>query len=293
MELLGGELLGGALPGGVLPASVTPFDEKGRIDFPALARLLAHFRAEGCSGVVLAGTNGEGPSLSAVERRDLVKQGVALSGGLPIVLGIATPSLEEAVWLSRQAKDAGAAGVLVMPPAYFREAPEEGIARWFEALLERTDIGIIGYNFPKRTGIALSPELLNRLGKHPRFVGVKDSSGEAANLPSYAQALPEKKLYIGDETLLLDALRAGWTGSISGAANVLPRWLSQVVADFPSESAEVKFQLILPKLRQVRALSQPYAHKAILHREGILPRPDLRLPLLPPNVETDLPDLSI
>src|SRR5882724_5248993 len=123
---------------GTYPASVTPFDEKGRIDMAGVARLLAWFRANGCTGVVLAGTNGEGPSLSAVEKRDLIRTAVPLANGLPIVLGVATASLEEAVWSCESARKDGAAAALVMPPAYYREASQEGIILWYEELLART-----------------------------------------------------------------------------------------------------------------------------------------------------------
>src|SRR5688572_23691682 len=93
---------------GVYPAAVTPFDEKGRVDMAGMARLLAWFEANGCVGAVLAGTNGEGPSLSATEKRDLIQHAVPLRGKLDLVLGIATPSLDEAIWLTRRAEEAGA-----------------------------------------------------------------------------------------------------------------------------------------------------------------------------------------
>src|SRR5436305_4424299 len=109
---------------GIYPAAVTPFDEKGRVDILCVARLLAWFEAAGCKGAVLAGTNGEGPSLSATEKRDLIREAIPLRGKLDIILGIATSSLEEAVWSCNQAQNAGAVAALVMPPSYFREATE-------------------------------------------------------------------------------------------------------------------------------------------------------------------------
>src|SRR5665213_2761777 len=121
---------------GVYPASVTPFDAKGRIDLPAIARLMAWFKAAKCAGIVLAGTNGEGPSLSAVEKRDLVRSAVELSDGLEVILGIATPSLDEAIWLCGQTHSAGAHAALVMPPGYFRDVSADGIANWFEAVMD-------------------------------------------------------------------------------------------------------------------------------------------------------------
>lgn len=268
---------------GVFPAAVTPMRADQRVDEESLAKLLAWFESAGCRGAVLAGTNGEGPSLSAVEKRDLIEAGMRLRGKLEMVLGIATPSLEEAVWLARRAADAGAAGVLVMPPGYFREAGEDGIVSWFESLLERSPAPVIVYNFPQRTGITLTPGLLERLGRHANMAGVKDSSGDAANLAGYRAALPEgKALYVGNETLLLDALEAGWSGSISGAANSVPHWLAQIVDEWfagDRVSAGEKFKILRPVLEAIRTAPQPAGHKAVLHRFGVLAEPALRLPL--------------
>lgn len=275
------------MKGGVYPAAVTPMDERGRIDMPGVARLLAWFRSEGCTGVVVAGTTGEGPSLSAIEKRELVKAAVPLADGMPVILGVATPSLEEAAWSCRQAHDAGAAAALVMPPMFFRDASEEGIALWYEALLARSPLPILVYNFPKRTGLTLSAELMARLARHERMLGLKDSSGDAANLPAYAEAARDKLLFVGDETLLVEALSHGWSGTISGAANAIPRWLSRIVGEWPEnrESASVKHTLVMPTLRALREAPQPGTNKAILRDFGVLPGAHLRLPLIAPEPE--------
>lgn len=273
---------------GIYPAAVTPFDESGRIDMPSVARLLAWFEAAGCQGAVLAGTNGEGASLGAVEKRDLLRTAMPLRGDLDLIMGVATSSTDEAVWLCKQAGNDGAKAVLLMPPYYFREATEEGNLRWFEHVLDRSPIPILVYNFPRRTGFTMTAEFLGRLAGHERFLGAKDSSGEAANIQSYAAALSGKLLFVGDETLLYEALEAGWSGSISGAANVLPMWLSQIEKDWRNgdrESANTKFELVLPVIKQLRSSPQPAVNKALLARHGVLSRPDLRPPLLPASRE--------
>jgi 4-hydroxy-tetrahydrodipicolinate synthase len=277
---------------GVYPAAVTPFDERGRVDLPGVARLLSWFSANGCKGVVLAGTNGEGPSLSAPEKRELVRSAtpVAEHLGLEAVLGIATSSLEEAVWLCKQAADAGCGTVLLMPPAYYREASEMAIERWFLHVLDRSAADVLLYNFPKRTGITLTPDLIGRLAGHARMIGIKDSSGSRENLSAYAAAVPGKLLYVGDEMLLPEALTAGWTGTISGAANVLARWLSQICSEWQQaqDSAEAKFEIMKPALSALRSLPQPAANKKALELMGVLERADVRLPLDPWNEVADL-----
>lgn len=270
--------------GGVYPAAVTPFDEKGRVDFGSVAKLLAWFEASDCTGVVLAGTNGEGPSLSATEKRELIEKGMSLRGKLDLILGIATPSLEEAAWLCRRAADCGAVAALVMPPFYFREATEQAVEAWFLQLMDRSPSPVIVYNFPKRAGITLSADLIERLGAHDNMAGVKDSSGDRENLAGYRAALmrSDQVLFVGDETLLLEALLAGWSGSISGAANSIPLPLSTLVADFLNgkrDSAEAKFRIVEPVIEAIRRHPQPASHKMLLHLWGVLARPDVRLPL--------------
>ncbi|MBV6458727.1 MAG: 4-hydroxy-tetrahydrodipicolinate synthase [Fimbriimonadaceae bacterium] len=269
------------LPSGVYPAAITPFDTKGRIDVVQSAKLMAWFEAAGCQGVVLAGTNGEGPSLSAVEKRDQIRD---VQTPLRRILGIATPSLDEAIWLSKRAHEFGASAILVMPPAYFRTVSETGIADWFLALLDASPLPTLAYNFPKMTGITLTPVIVGRLAQHDCLAGLKDSSGERENLVLYRELLPNQSLFVGDETLLWDALEAGWTGTISGAANLVAKWLATIIDEYRrggKESAKTKFDLLLPALKAIRSGPQPALNKGILARWGILDSDRLRLPLQP------------
>lgn len=265
----------------VYPAAVTPFDDRGRIDDLSVARLLAHFEASGCTGVVLAGTNGEGPSLSAPEKRDLLEVSSSVRGSLKLILGTNSNSLNENIWLAKQAARLDAEALLVMPPSYFREVAPEAIRDWFLALLDASPIGIIAYHFPQRTGVPLPPDLMSELALHPNLLGLKDSSGEL-NHSAYREALPTHRLYVGDERRLMDALRSGWAGTISGVANSKPTELCAILRDWASnrESADTRFQLLLPEIEHLRGLAQPMAHKRNLHRAGIINTEAVRLPLL-------------
>lgn len=258
----------------VMPAAVTPFDAEGRIDMGGVARLLAYFRAEGATGVVVGGTTGEGPSLTTFEKRDLIRSAGPLAHGLPVWLGVATTSLEEAVWLSREADKAGAAGILLMPPFFYRDVDP---TPWFREALDRSPSDVLVYNFP-RFAPALTFELLSNLADHPKLAGLKDSSGSKNNLSAFPRALPGKRLFVGDETLLSTALAEGWSGTISGAANVLCRELSGAVGD-EGESRETKLALLVPRLQEIRSTPQPMCHKRTLVERGVIDRADVRLPL--------------
>lgn len=263
---------------GVYPACTTPFDENDRIDMTGIAKLLAFFEACGCSGAVLAGTNGEGPSLSAVEKRDLIRHAMPLRGRLDLILGIATPSLDEAKWLAVQAGKAGAAAVLVMAPSYFRRASASGIESWFKQVMNASDIPVIVYRHPALTGIDYEPEMVKRLAEHERFGGFKDSSGPP-RFAEFRAAAGDRPLFVGDERFLPEALAAGWSGTISGCANVIPQWIVRVVEEFGTESGTAKFELISPILEILRTSPQPELNKAIQAAWRLIKNGVPRLPL--------------
>lgn len=259
----------------VIPAAVTPFDERGRVDHPGIARLIAYFESIGCDGMVLAGTNGEGASLSGPEKRDIIRTAMSLPrrAGFRLILGISTNSLEEAKWLTRQ----GAEETLLMGPGFFREASEDAMLAWFEAVMTASPVPVVVYNFPQRNGFTLTSAGLERLARQGTYAGVKDSSGHEGNILGYGSVLDKGASYMGNELLLMKALAAGWSGTISGAANVVSEWLVPIVRD----RDEVKFELLRPTLEQLRGAVQPATNKAILCERGILDRSDVRLPLVP------------
>lgn len=272
---------------GVYPASVTPMTSDGlRLDTASLAALLKRFEAANCKGVVLAGTNGEGSSLSDGEKLELLSAARELSP-LDYVMGIGTSSATSAAELCAAAAARGAIAGLVLPPSYFKDVTEEGLAVWFERVLDLSPAPLLVYNFPQRTGIVLSANLLGRLAAHPRCAGAKDSSGDPHNLGTYARAMPGKHLYVGDETLLLAALEAGWSGSISGAANLYAAELVDVVGRFDSgshEGAAKAFAALLPRLHELRSRRQPATNKARLYAAGVLATASVRAPLTPEPV---------
>lgn len=280
-----------SLKGGVIPASMTPFDAEGRVDGVSLLRLLSGFVAAGCSGVVLAGTNGEGASLGAVEKRDLVRMAAGFGLPLPIILGIATPSLDEAVWLLKQAGKSGASGALLLPPGYVRRAAPEGITAWLRVCLDASPVPVLLYHNPGVNGVGLSPEIVEPLAEHPRFAGIKDSSPQIEHWPQWRKlARPDSLLLVGDERNLLRSLEAGGSGTISGCANLLAQWLVAVVRE-EGEARQAKFELVLPAIEALRGQLQPETTKACLAALGRIDRAEPRLPLLPGNAEPVLTEL--
>lgn len=262
---------------GIYPACVTPRRADGAPDAVGLARLLAWFESAGCAGAVIAGTTGEGMSLSAPQKRDLLKELMPARGKLELILGIATTSVDEARWLAGQATKIGAAASLLMAPTNAQNATEEGLYRWFEAVLQgMREQSILIYNFPQKTGVTLSPELIGRLAELPAFAGIKDSSGREQNLTEF-QVGSNHVRFVGDETLLRKAHEAGWSGSISGASNSVAPWLCSV---WEEGFASARWEVLLPVIRALRSLPQPANHKAVLRAMGILESDEVWPPLL-------------
>lgn len=239
-------------------------------------RLLAWHDANGMDGVVIAGTNGEGPSLSGAEKRGLYQLACSHRGRLRIIAGLGTCALSEATWLARRAAEAGAAMLLLQAPFYFRSATEQGIEAFFGAVLSETDLPTLIYNHPM-TGFTLSPEMLSRLAeRHSNLAGVKDSSGDFRLFQQYRIALPDKMVLLGDERLLLRSLQDGGDGTISGLANSVPHLISRQVR----ERGGAIQALIDEAAEQLKRFPQPAVHKCVLNLIG-LPGGTLRPPLEP------------
>lgn len=264
---------------GVFTAMVTPFDASGQIDQPAVARLLAFNEAGGMDGVVVSGTNGEGASLSPIERVQLYEQASATRGRLKIIAGTATCSLPEAVYLSKQAQRAGCDALLVLPPYFFKNYTQEGLYEFYRALLESTDLPVILYHIPRITHVRIEPSLVERLLVYPNLLGVKDSEGDPETVAAYLSMAPRLRLYIGQEEGLLAALQRGAAGSISGAANVFPELVSGIFRAFSEGRDAQNYQDRLNEALAVwRKLPFPAASKLALSLRG-LPFSKVRPPL--------------
>ncbi len=212
------------LPEGIYTALITPFTTDGELDEPLLMRLLAFQEAAGVQGVVVAGSTGEGPSLSVPEKVALYEIASRTRGQLRIVTGILSCSLNEALYLARQAARAGCDALMVAPPFYYH-APLEGLIAFYRTLLKATELPVILYNIPQLSRTPLPIALVEALLPHPNLLGIKDSSGDPESLHAYLNFAPRLKVWVGEEKLLLENLRRGGAGSISGLANLVPERL--------------------------------------------------------------------
>lgn len=205
-------------------AIITPMHEDGSIDWEELGRIIDHQIAHGTDAIVIAGTTGEASTFSDEEHVESVRFTVDKVGGrVPVVAGVGSNHTDYAIWLSKEAKAAGADALLHVTP-YYNKTSQLGLIRHFEAIADATDLPIILYNVPSRTGVNIKPETYLALSKHPNIVAVKEANG---NLSAVAQTRylcgDNLDLYSGNDDQIVPILSLGGKGVISVLSNVMPK----------------------------------------------------------------------
>lgn len=212
---------------GISPALVTPFVED-KVDIQRLAAHVKDCLRRGCRTATIFGTTGEGPSVGAAERERVASGLVGL--GIPaerLVEGVIACSSEEAAQGTSNALRRGAHAVLLAPPFYFRQVPDDSVLAWYAAVFDAVGSNlrnVILYHIPGMTGVPLSHAVIASLARrYPGAIrGVKDSACNAEATFGLIQAFPDLDILVGDETYLGRACAAGAAGSICGVANILP-----------------------------------------------------------------------
>ena len=258
----------------------TPLDEALRFDPAALERHLAWLADEELDGALILGSNGEFPSFTLAERCEVAKRAAAGRSRLRLILNVGSCCLGEVRALLEVAVEQQYDAVLCPPPFYFRGAPEAGVAAFLRQVLDHAQLPVLLYHIPQLTGVPLSDPLLARLADHPRFAGIKDSTGNEAELRRIRGSVPDAQLLIGHDALVAACHAAGGAGSISAVASVAPR-LVRAATDQAHQG----------RLSAVRTVLEEHglgpAVKAVLARRGFgvyATRPPL-LGLEPARVE--------
>lgn len=219
---------------GVIAAATTPVDVNFEVDFARLATHCDRLLSEGCSFVSTFGTTGEGASLSSLQKikaiRQLKAEGADLSRHIPSVM---TPSAEEAGAMIAAAHSLGCRGVLVLPPFYYDAPGNEGIVAFIDDAMRKAgspDIDLLLYNIPRFSGVTYTPKLIDLLIAKfgSAVVGLKDSTGVAANAIMLAQRFPELSIFTGDDRVMPSLVEAGGAGMIGGMPNVFSADLRKI-----------------------------------------------------------------
>ncbi|HEY1930693.1 MAG TPA: 4-hydroxy-tetrahydrodipicolinate synthase [Acetobacteraceae bacterium] len=214
---------------GSLVALITPMRPDGSIDEKAYAELVDWQIKEGTHGLVPVGTTGESPTLSHAEHKRVVEICIDVAKGrVPVIAGAGSNSTEEAIDLTRHAKEAGADAALIVTP-YYNKPTQEGMFLHFTAIADAVDLPIIIYNIPPRSVVDMTPETMGRLAKHKNIIGVKDATANLARPLHQRRTCGEDFCQLsGEDHTALSFNAAGGVGCISVSANVAPRLCSEM-----------------------------------------------------------------
>jgi len=266
-------------------ALVTPFRQDGSIDEPSLRNLVAWQVESGIDFLVPCGTTGETPTLSRDEQLQVVDVTVEVTGGrVPIIAGATANATPEAVERAKEvAARPGVDGILTASP-YYNKPTQEGQYQHFRAIAEAVDKPIILYNVPGRTGTNIEPSTLARLAEVANIVGVKEASGNMAQIAEVASSVPDNfALLSGDDAITLPVIAVGGVGVISVAGNEIPREMAEMTRaalnnDWVSARQIQRKYLALMQANFIE--TNPLPVKAVLAMMGKIEE-IYRLPLVP------------
>jgi len=208
---------------GTCPAIVTPFDETGAMNFDAFGKLIEAQIAGGVDAICVCGTTGESATMSIREHIAAVEFCVkTVNRRVKVIAGAGSNDTSAAVYLSRHAEDSGVDALLHVTP-YYNKATQTGLIKHYEYIAERTELPIILYNVPSRTGVSFTAETYRILAQNPQFNGVKEASGNFSLL-AHTRCLCPDDFYIwsGNDDQVVPMMSMGAKGVISVASNIIP-----------------------------------------------------------------------
>lgn len=269
--------------GAVLTAMATPFHEDGSLDLEGTRRLAGHLFDHGTEAIVAAGTTGESPTLSHDEKKALFETvaEVAHARGKRVICGTGTFNTAESIELTRMAGACGADGILIVTP-YYSKPPQRAIVEHFRMIADATDLPILAYNIPGRTGTRIAHDTLLAMAEIPNIAGVKDSTGDLDGVAKLIAAAPDGfDVYCGDDWATFAFVCAGGAGVISVAAHLVGEDIVEMVALIEkgdTQGARAIHQKLSPLFDALFCTSSPIPLKGALRLMG-LPGGPLRPPL--------------
>jgi len=272
-------------------ALITPFQQDGKIDFPALESLVSHVIRGGVDFVVALGTTAETPTLSTAEKQEILSAVVRYcEGKLPVVCGLGGNNTAEVLEQLKEFDLKGVDALLSVTP-YYNKPSQEGLYQHFKAIAQATSKPIILYNVPGRTGGNLLPATVIRLAtEFKNIVAIKEASGNLVQCMELIQDKPDNFTVLsGDDNLALAQMAVGMEGIISVAANCFTKEMTDIinlaiVGKF--DKARKTFYKILPGIDLLFAEGNPAGVKCVLKHMGVSQN-HLRLPLVPVSEGTE------
>ncbi len=272
--------------GQVLVALVTPFHADGEVDWDATEQHIENCISSGADGIVVSGTTGETSTLTDPEKIKLVEVAKSVSSGrAKVITGGGSNETAHAIELYRASEKAGADGVMIVTP-YYNKPTQAGILTHFRMVADATDLPVIIYDIPGRTGVPVKYETILRLAKHPNVVAMKDAKGDFSEV---SRVLNQTDLlyFSGDDANVLPHLAIGASGLVGVTANVTAapyRTIVDAVNRGDLFAARAAHQALEPLGRAIMThVPGTVAAKYVLHGLGRISSPRVRLPLVGPE----------
>lgn len=222
-------------PKGIIPAVITPLTPEGKLNKNALRKLLGFLIAEGVHGLFVSGTTGEFYGLTPEEKREIFTIAMdEAKGSIPVYAGTNAITTRETVFLTQLAESCNVDAVSVLTPIFLSPDQDE-LYKHYRTIAENTELPVVLYNNPPKTGVSLSPATVSRLAAIPNIVGIKDSSGDMTITAEYirlTRGQDDFSVLMGRDTLIYGALCYGAAGSIAACANVAPRLCVEIYEKF-------------------------------------------------------------
>lgn len=269
---------------GSLVALVTPFDGNNRVDYGSLKRLIDFHVEQGSSGLVIAGTTGESPTLRRSEHIELVGRAVEIAAGrIPIIAGTGSNSTFQSIELSRAVADPRIAAYMAVVP-YYNKPTQEGIYRHYSAIADGIDKPLLMYNVPGRTVADMLPDTVGRLATHDNIFGLKEATGDMDRLAQIQAVVDDNfMLYSGDDFTLRPFIEKGGHGVVTVSGNIAPAQVARLCKLAKAkQSAEAKAldDSLQPLNKALFVESNPIPVKWAVGEMGLM-EPHIRLPLTP------------
>ncbi len=274
--------------GRVLTAMITPFTRDLAVDYVVARKLARHLVQSGSDGLVVCGTTGESPTLTRDEKLELFKIVVDEVGGeATVIAGTGSNSTVTSIELTQAAEKVGVDGVMLVNP-YYNKPSQEGLYQHFSTIAKSTNLPVILYNIPARTGVNLLPATVSRLAEVNNIVGIKEAAGNIDQVSELRQVLPDEfSIYSGDDAMTLPMMALGAKGIISVVAHVVGPQMKQMVDAFTSGNTTLAKQLhlqLFPIFKGMFVNTNPVPVKAAMNMLGWQVGPP-RLPLVEATAE--------
>lgn len=235
-------------------AIITPF-KNDKINYEKLEQLLEWHISENTDAIIICGTTGESATLSDEEKKQVIKFTIEkVNKRIPVIAGTGSNDTRHSIELSKYAESVGADGLLAVTP-YYNKTTQKGLIAHYTAMADSVNIPIIIYNVPGRTGLNILPKTLEELSKHPNIRGVKEASGNIAQVAEIARLCKDDfYIYSGNDDMVVPLLSLGGVGVISVVANILPKDTHDMVMSYLEGDLEKALNLQLKMKPLIDAL---------------------------------------